>query len=264
MKRKRVEKAGETEIASESSGGSKRPEKAAAVTETVTVKVKEKKSVLRLIKDIIAYVVIGLIALATIFILISKATNKVPFIFGNSIAWVMTDSMEPMIPEQSYIQIREIKAKDVKVGDVIMFVSDDPALKGGNNTHRVVEIIGDNEEFVTKGERAGQNDSYTVKADKVRAVYVRNLPLLTRIGRIMRSGIGVMVAVTVVLVLTMILYLPDLQKLRKKKTEELEMLRQKQIDDLVKKEVERLKAEDANKSRVQKEESPRDEEETNV
>ena len=87
MKRKRVEKAGE-KISSESSGGSKRPEKVAAVTETVTVKVKEKKSVLRLIKDIIAYVVIGLIALATIFILISKATNKVPFIFGNSIAWV--------------------------------------------------------------------------------------------------------------------------------------------------------------------------------
>lgn len=224
---------------------------------------KEKKTVLRLIKDIVAYAAIGLILLAMLFVLISKATNKVPFVFGNSVAWVMTDSMEPVIPEQSYIQIRKIEAKNVKVGDVIMFVSDDPALKGGNNTHRVVEIIGDNEEFVTKGEKANANDSYKVKAANVRAVYVRNLPVLTAVGRFMRSGVGIMISVTLIAVLTMFLYLPDLTKLLKRKKEEADKLRQEQIDELVKKEVERLKAEDANKSRAQQE-SPRDEEETNV
>lgn len=216
----------------------------------LTPETKKKTSVGRLIRNIIGYVIIFLILAALAFVLISKAVKKTAFVFGKSIAWVMTDSMEPTIPQQSYILINKINAKDVKVGDVIMFVSDDPDLAGNNNTHRVVEIIGENEEFVTKGDAAQINDKYTVKADKVLAVYEKNLPFLSNIGRIMFSGIGIMISVTVILFMTMLLYIPDIMKATKKKTVELEDIKQKQINELIRKEIERLKAGEAAKEQA--------------
>lgn len=217
---------------------------------TQTPETKKKTSVGRLIRNIIGYVIIFLILAALAFVLISKVVKKTAFVFGKSIAWVMTDSMEPTIPQQSYILINKINAKDVKVGDVIMFVSDDPDLAGNNNTHRVVEIIGENEEFVTKGDAAQINDKYTVKADKVLAVYEKNLPFLSNIGRIMFSGIGIMISVTVILFMTMLLYIPDIMKATKKKTVELEDIKQKQINELIRKEIERLKAGEAAKEQA--------------
>lgn len=207
---------------------------------------KKKKTVLRRVTGIIGYVLIFAIAALFVFVISFKANNRTMFIFGRAAVWVMTPSMEPTIPERSYILIKEIKNKnisEIEVGDVIMFSSEDPELNGANNTHRVVEIKGDREEFITKGDANLLQDSTPVKPENVRGIYVKNLPVLTAIGRFLFSGIGMVITMTLVFVIIMIIYLPDLIRATRNKSNELEQKKQQQIEELVREEVERLKRE---------------------
>ena len=199
------------------------------------------------IKGIIGYTIIFIVAVLLCFVLISNLSGQIAFIFNKAIVWVMTPSMEPEIPQKSYIVVTKIDAKDVKVGDVIIFLSDDPSIKDSYNTHRVVEIVGDNEEFVTKGDNNVAQDQYTAKADRVVGKYERCLPFLSKIGRFMFSSLGFVITLTLVLAIMMAIYLPDMMRSSKETINELKQKRQEQIDELVRQEVERLKREDAQK-----------------
>ena len=168
------------------------------------------KKTIGAVLKITAYVICAVLTALIVFIMISNAKKNVTFMFGHTALWVMTDSMETGIPAQSYILVKKVDAKDVKLNDVITFYSDDPKLKGSLNTHRVVEIIGDREEFVTKGDNNGIRDQYTAKADKVVAVYVRNMPFLTVIGRFLAKKQGLAVMFIVMLSLVLAVCLPDI------------------------------------------------------
>ena len=188
--------------------------------------------------------IIAIVALLA-FVFLFKSSGRTLFIFGRTPTWVMTASMEPEIPERSYILLRKADASGIEVGDVITFRSDDPELDGAYNTHRVVEIIGDNEEFVTKGDANVANDKYTAKAENVIGVYEKKLPFLTAIGRYLISGVGTLTAVIIICVITMLMYLPTFRKAKSDLDREIEEKREARIDELVRLEVERLKAEGA-------------------
>ena len=155
----------------------------------------------------------------------------------------MTPSMEPTIPERSYILVEKADPDSIIVGDVIMFRSEDPALNGANNTHRVVEISEDKKSFTTKGDANTVADSEPAKAENVIGVYVKNLPVLSAVGRFLFSGIGMIITMTLIFVIIMIIYLPDIIRATREKSNQLEEKRQAQIADLVRAEVERLKRE---------------------
>lgn len=205
----------------------------------------KKTSKRRKISEIIGYLVIFLIIAVLLSVLVSKMTNHTVFIFGRTTAWVITPSMEPQIPAQSYILVKKADVSQIKVGDVIMFRSDDPSIGGAFNTHRVVEIIGDGEEFVTKGDANIAKDEYTAKAGNVVGVYEKNLPLITAVGRFLFSGIGILITVTLIFVIIMIIYVPDIVRANKARTEEIERLHREQIDERIREEVERLRSENA-------------------
>lgn len=208
-----------------------------------------KSSKFRKFVGIFGYVVVGLIAALLVFVLLTRASGNVAFIFGRTLMWVRTGSMEPTIPEKSYILVEKINAADVSVGDVIVFRSDDPALEGAYNTHRVVRVVGNNDEFVTKGDNNQSNpveDKYTAKAANVIGVYRSNLPLLTLFGRFFATKIGIIVAFTLIFAVMLIIYVPDMMRLNRERTEELQRKRQEQIDERVRAEVERMKLENAN------------------
>ena len=209
---------------------------------------KEKKGIVRRITGVVGYIIIFAIITLLIFLIGFKASQHTVFIFGRTTVWVMTPSMEPQIPAQSYILVKRVSAEEVNVGDVIIFRSDDPSLDGSFNTHRVIEIIGDHEEFVTKGDANLIKDGYTAKADKIEGVYVRNLPALTSLGRFLFSGIGLVVSVAAVLLLIILMYVPEIVRATRRRSAELDKKRQEMIDERVRAEVERLRAEDAKKN----------------
>ena len=86
-------------------------------------------------------------------------------IFGYRLFHILTGSMEPSIEQGANTICKSVKdASTLKVGDIIVFRSKDPAIYGQMNTHRIVEII--EEEggiaFVTKGDANSSVDMYTV------------------------------------------------------------------------------------------------------
>ena len=213
---------------------------------------------LKIVGDVIGYLVILSIMALLLFVFISRATGHTVFLFGKTTAWVMTQSMEPEIPAQSFILVRKAEPSEVKVGDVIIFSSDDPYLESALNTHRVVEIIGNGEEFVTKGDANSVADQYTAKGSKLLGIYEKNLPFLTAWGRFLFSGIGKLIAVTAILGIILLMYIPGIRKANRARTEEIEKKRQDQIEALIREEVEKLKAKEHESADKPEDDSPDD------
>lgn len=177
------------------------------------------KKGIKLFGKILFYTFFVAVLLLVVGMFISKISNRVFFIGNRATIWVMSDSMEDQIPEQSYIVIRKADAADVKVGEVITFYSDDPVLQGQLNTHRVVEISDDGRYFTTKGDNNLVEDKYPVRAEAVVGVYEKNLELLSVAGRIFQSKIGLVVILVIMAALTFYSFGSDLFKKQKKESE---------------------------------------------
>ncbi|MFA5154677.1 MAG: signal peptidase I, partial [Clostridia bacterium] len=97
----------------------------------------------------------------------SQITHKVPAFFGYSVMNIISRSMEPDIPKNTFILIQRVDPELLKEGDIITFYSSDPTIKGLPNTHRIIQIIfEDNQKlFVTKGDANAIPDLYDVKPE---------------------------------------------------------------------------------------------------
>ncbi len=195
---------------------------------------KKKKSVLRRVIEIVGTVVIlGIIALLA-FVVVGNIRGDVVFLGNKTVVWVKTNSMEPLIPAQSYILVEKVERGDVAVGDVILFYSDDPSIGHALNTHRVVEIQYTSDgvtpvSFVTRGDNNYKNDDSPARASQVVARYVKNLPALTGLGRFLTKPAGLITTLALLLVMTGAAFAPDFiaagkEKAEKKKQAEMEEL----------------------------------------
>lgn len=124
----------------------------------------------RLLFDMV--VVLFIIFFAYVFF--ATYTGRIPNIFGYHFFRVVSSSMEPDIIDGDCIISKTTPVDEIKVGDIITFYSEDPAIYNFLNTHRVVGII-ENEygekEFVTKGDSNPGEDVYTAKSNKIIGVY---------------------------------------------------------------------------------------------
>ena len=186
--------------------------------------------------NVVSLVLLLLILCATLALFAAKLQNRPVFVFGRAAVWIMTESMEPTIPAGSYILIERVTAGEVEAGDVIMFYSDDPALNGALNTHRVQAVLGDHEKFTTKGDHNPGPDTVPAAGDKVVGRYLRNMPLLTLVGRLFRSVWGLVILFGLTLVSVAVTFTG--RKEKKKPAPD-------DFDARVAAEVERLRAENA-------------------
>ncbi len=165
--------------------------------------VKKSKKVIKTVVKVVWWVLIIAIALMTVNIISAKMKGKVPAVFGYSVIHIITDSMEDLIPEDSYILIKKCDPKTLKKGDVICFYSEDPLIYGFPNTHSIYEEPIQTEgglEFVTKGENNLVADAIRVKESKVIGVMVKKLPFITGVFQAL-SGKGFMFFMIIVQVL---------------------------------------------------------------
>ena len=158
-----------------------------------------KKTILKRAGKCLLYLVMAVLAVSIVLGICTKATGKV---FGAAVMWVLTDSMEDTIPARSYILVTSVEPKDIQVGDIITFYSRDHAISGSLNSHRVIEIIGDHEEFRTKGDHNPMADTNTVQASDIVARYSRNLPVLTFFGRLFATAGGLIVTFVMILLVS--------------------------------------------------------------
>ena len=136
-------------------------------------------------------------------IVTAKLKGDVPKIFGYSVLTIATPSMGETIPVDTYILVKETSPKNIRKDNIICFYSDDPAILGYPNTHRVedVYVIDGKYEFLTKGDANPAADPVTAKGDKLIGKYVKSLNGVTWLSKAVQSKgmlivFGIMFAAT--------------------------------------------------------------------
>lgn len=205
-------------------------------------KAKKKKSVA---KCVVFYVLVALIAVAAVFAVFAGRTKDKPtFVFGRTFLWVKTESMETTIPARSYILVKKTDGKGLEKGEVIVFRCNDASspVYGSLVTHRIYEVTENG--YKTKGDNVLSSvDPWTVKEDEVVAVYVRNLKLLTYVGRLFSTGFGFMLIAVIFVGLCGVFYVPDIVKtLKEPDDEKAAKEKQEEMERRIREEIRKLES----------------------
>lgn len=91
---------------------------------------------------------------------VAAKQNRPAFFFGYAISTVVTESMEPTIMVGDIIIYKQVDISEVQEGDVIVFRSLDPKLRGGAVTHRVIRTKYEYGDYslTTKGDNNDSED----------------------------------------------------------------------------------------------------------
>lgn len=110
----------------------------------------------------IASVLLSLLAVGSA---LSAQPGQAPVLFGHSLLFVVSGSMEPTLPKGSILLVKQESITEVAENDIISFYSKDPNLMGNLNTHRVLHISGEANarSLTTKGDANAVADPYTVE-----------------------------------------------------------------------------------------------------
>lgn len=135
---------------------------------------------MRRVLSITGNIIFTVVVLYLCYFIIQAVQNQSPAVFGYRMLRVVTDSMEPVFTSGDCIIIREAGQEELAVGDIITFISRDPSLQGGFNTHRIIDIAADYTDgsvvYYTKGDGNNWEDEYTVLYEDIIGKYVTNLP----------------------------------------------------------------------------------------
>lgn len=128
---------------------------------------------------------------------------------------IVSQSMTPVIRVNDAIITKRVDATDIKVGDVVTYLSENPEYPGIMITHRVIEKNQVNGEyyFVTKGDYNNIADPLTVKESQIYGKVVMRIPKIGLIQVMLSNYIG-WIAIIVVPALAIISY--DIVKLFEK------------------------------------------------
>lgn len=119
------------------------------------------RRIITIVIDVVSVAIIICAAIIMLSVVFTKS-GDVPKIGGYSLMCVISGSMEPEIPVNSLVLVKDTAVEDIEKGDIISFYSRDPAVDGAIITHRVVAIheTGGQYEFETMGDANGFKDEY--------------------------------------------------------------------------------------------------------
>lgn len=127
---------------------------------------------------------------------------------------VLSGSMEPVYHVGSLIYVKSSQAEDIEVGDPITFVLNDDLVVA---THRVIEIDAENEYFYTKGDANDSPDSAPVHFKNLLGKPIFTIPYLGYLSNWLQTRQGMIIAITALVVIVILAFIPDLIKSLDKK-----------------------------------------------
>lgn len=118
------------------------------------------------------FLTVAIIALAFIVVvlLFKTVTRSDISIFGCKFYYIASESMHPTIKADSLIVVRKADPEKLETGDIISFISRDPAIYGLVNTHRIYAVTTDEDgrsAFVTMGDNNPKPDDYLVYPEEI-------------------------------------------------------------------------------------------------
>ena len=156
------------------------------------------KKVWKAIGNILFYVALISLIFITLTVVNAKKKGQVPDILGYKLLEILSGSMEPTIEEGSLILIKETPKDKINNGDIITF-----RYEGTNNivTHRIVEVINNGEEFVTRGDANNTDDPRIIKYSEVEGVVKSSMSSVGKIISVISENIVIIIGSIVVLII---------------------------------------------------------------
>lgn len=156
------------------------------------------KSILTYIGKILSSTILVLLLLVGAFLVYYFVTSRIALKDPSkkpdiNIFTIVSGSMEPTIKVYDVVIDKSVKnPEDIKVGDVITFISTSSISEGLLVTHRVqdIKIVDGKYEFVTKGDFNGTADSDTAKFSNLVGKVIFKIPQLGRIQFFVASKLG--------------------------------------------------------------------------
>lgn len=177
--------------------------------------------ILKLLGNIISWTLLSLLIIVAGFLLYYVITTQIYAVKGEkyapkfSLYTIISPSMTPNINVYDIVIDERLDAKDeLKVGDVITFISTSSISNGMTITHRIVDIIESEEglKYKTKGDANLTPDYALVTRDKIMGKVKFRIPQLGRIQFFLSSKGGWLF---IILIPAIIIVLIDIIKLLK-------------------------------------------------
>lgn len=119
--------------------------------------------------------------------LLAIAKGYHPTLAGYQVLRVLSGSMSPVLEENDLILIGRVPQDQLKEGDIITFLSDDPDLLGVYNTHRIYKIVTaegtGRKSYITKGDFNTFEDYYPVSYEQIAGKYITTIPYGNTLGK---------------------------------------------------------------------------------
>lgn len=162
---------------------------------------KEKSGVLKVISNV-AFTLFMILMIFLIFITAqSRFTGQEPSLFGYRMYIVDSGSMIPTLPINSIIIVNESIGSEIEQGDIVTYYA------GSSNTrvtHRVVEVLENDEGFITRGDANNTEDPNILDKDRIIGKLAFSIPFVGVVFRALSTELGIAILVGVLLLIVLI------------------------------------------------------------
>jgi len=213
------------------------------------------KLIMKKTLQIIPFVFFALAFFLVIQVFVAIKNNKIPSVFGYSLASVLSDSMDPTFTKGDLIYITtnfdvsELRAaSDTYEGDVITFHMPLQTTSGEViivNSHRIVEIVEVNGSytFYTKGDNNSATDDYVVTEDDLLGVWtgkvIDNTSVVAQIYQFVSNG-GTNLIYAIIIIIFALIGVSEAINIIKQVSEQKKLDLEKEKEELIEKEKARL------------------------
>lgn len=185
-----------------------------------------------------------LVLFTSVEVVNASKEGRPPAIFGYSISYVPTESMEPEISAGEYIYYKKTSFDDVSVDEIIIYKSKTGQMKDKFIVHRVIEKHDDY--LIVKGDNNLINDNEHVTADMIYGKYIDKVGILNSITQ----GLSVNAIFFILVILFMALMVLQFvsvfvkakkDEIEKKIKEDKQILLEQMKQEILKEELEKLR-----------------------
>lgn len=116
-------------------------------------------------RNLLLNIILAALVFFLVVPLLSKAATGYTTFFGYKPIYVLTDSMEPVIPAGSWVVGVPVRGEEITVGDVAAYRKENGTKLQPTVIHRVVAITENG--FIFQGDNNELPDSQVVRADQI-------------------------------------------------------------------------------------------------
>ena len=152
------------------------------------------KQVLGIIWKTIKSVLTGIIIVISFSLLVMKIMGDTPSLFGYSMYYIATESMEPSLEPGDIILSKQVKdPTTLEVNDVVTYLGEKANFKGKLITHQIIEknVAEDGSvTYLTKGTNPKSEVDPEINASQIKGVMICEIPLLGKVMKVLNKPIG--------------------------------------------------------------------------